>query len=198
MLRVALTGGIATGKSYCLRRFASLGVPVVDADALARDVVAPGTPGLDAVIARFGRGVLTPDGFLDRPALGRIVFGDARARAALEAIIHPEVYRRIRDWFANLPLATRVAVADIPLVFETGQDHEFDRVIVAACDAEEQVRRVKARDGLTDTEARARLWAQWPIEEKINRATAVIWTDRGFAETDRQVSEIHDRLIADA
>jgi dephospho-CoA kinase len=198
MLRVALTGGIATGKSYCLRRFASHGMPVIDADALAREVVTPGSSGLDAVVARFGRGVLTPEGFLDRPALGRIVFGDAKARAALEAIIHPEVYRRIREWFATLPLTTKIAVADIPLVFETGQDHEFDRVIVAACDAEEQVRRVMARDGLSDADARARLWAQWPIEEKINRATSVIWTDRGFPETDRQVREILDGLLSDA
>jgi dephospho-CoA kinase len=196
VLRVALTGGIATGKSYCLRRFASHGVPVIDADAIARDVVTPGSPGLDAVVGRFGRGVLTADGFLDRPALGRIVFGDARARAALEAIIHPEVYRRIREWYAGLPLSTKVAVADIPLVFETGLDHEFDRVIVAACDPQEQVRRVMARDGLSDQEARARLWAQWPIEEKIDRATAVIWTDRGFAETDRQVNEILEVLNA--
>jgi dephospho-CoA kinase len=196
VLRVALTGGIATGKSYCLRRFASHGVPVIDADAIARDVVTPGSPGLDAVVARFGRGVLTADGLLDRPALGRIVFGDARARAALEAIIHPEVYLRIREWYAGLSLSTRVAVADIPLVFETGQDHEFDRVIVAACDPQEQVRRVMARDNLSDQEARARLWAQWPIDEKINRATSVIWTDRGFAETDRQVDEIFEVLIA--
>jgi dephospho-CoA kinase len=195
VLRVALTGGIATGKSYCLRRFASHDIPVIDADALAREAVASGSPGLDAVVARFGRDVLTPDGFLDRPALGRIVFGDLKARAALEAIIHPEVYRRIRDWFANLPVNARLAIADIPLVFETGQDHEFDRVIVAACDPEEQVRRVMGRDGLSDADARARLWAQWPIEEKINRATSVIWTDRGFAETDRQVGEILDALL---
>jgi dephospho-CoA kinase len=196
VLRVALTGGIATGKSYCLRRFASRGVPVVDADAMAREVVTPGSPGLDAIVARFGRGVLTPDGFLDRPGLGRIVFSDAKARAALEAIVHPEVYRRIREWFASLPLSAKVAIADIPLVFETGQDHEFDRVIVAACDAEEQVRRVMARDGLSDQDARARLWAQWPIDEKVNRASSVIWTDRGFAETDRQVNEILDGLNA--
>ena len=96
MLRVALTGGIATGKSYCLERFAARGVPTIDADLLAREAVAPGTPGLSAIAARFGTGLLAPDGTLDRPALGRIVFGDMKARAALEAIIHPEVYRRIR------------------------------------------------------------------------------------------------------
>ena len=194
MLRVALTGGIATGKSYCLARFAALGVPTIDADILAREAVAPGTPGLAAVAARFGPGVLAADGTLDRPGLGRIVFGDAKARAALEAILHPDVYRRIRDWFANLPAGTRVAMADIPLVFETGHNHDFDEVVVAACHPEEQVRRVMARDHLTDADARARLAAQWPIAEKVKRADRVIWTDRGFAETNRQVAEAYDSL----
>jgi len=196
VLRVALTGGIATGKSYCLARFATHGVPTIDADILARDAVAAGTPGLAAVAARFGPGVLAADGTLDRPALGRIVFADAKARAALEAILHPDVYRRIREWFANLPAGTRVAIADIPLVFETGHNHDFDEVVVAACHPEEQVRRVMARDRLSDADARARLAAQWPIEEKVRRANRVIWTDRGFAETDRQVADVYDRLVS--
>jgi len=196
MLRVALTGGIATGKSHCLAHFAELGVPVVDADKLAREAVVPGSAGLRAIVERFGADVLAPDGSLDRPALGRIVFDDARARAALEAIVHPEVYRHIREWFANLPAATRVAMADIPLVFETGHNHDFDAVIVAACEPAEQVRRVIARDGLPEREARARLAAQWPIEEKVKRATHVIWTDRGFAETDRQIRGTYELLVA--
>jgi dephospho-CoA kinase len=141
--------------------------------------------------------VLAADGTLDRPALGRLVFADMKARAALEAIIHPEVYRRIREWFANLPPGTRIAIADIPLVFETGHNHDFDEVVVAACDSEEQVRRVMTRDNLSDAEARARLAAQWPIEEKVKRADRVIWTDRGFAATDRQVSEVYDLLRSD-
>jgi dephospho-CoA kinase len=197
VLRVALTGGIGTGKSYCLERFAARGVPVIDADVLAREAVAPGTPGLAAIAARFGPGVIAADGTLDRPALGRLVFGDTKARAALEAIVHPEVYRRIREWFANLSPGTRVAMADIPLLFETGHNHDFDQVVVAACDPEEQVRRVMARDDLTDAEARARLAAQWPIEEKVKRADHVIWTDRGFAETDRQVHGAYDSLLSD-
>ena len=194
MLRVALTGGIATGKSYCLQHFAELGVPVADADKLARQAVQPGSAGLRAVVERFGPEVLAADGSLDRPALARIVFDDSRSRAALEAIIHPEVYRHIREWFANLPASTRVAIADIPLVFETGHNHDFDAVIVAACQPDEQLRRVMARDNLTDREARVRLAAQWPIEEKVKRAQHVIWTDRGFAETDRQVASILDVL----
>jgi dephospho-CoA kinase len=195
VLRVALTGGIGTGKSYCLQRFASHGVATIDADLLARDALAPGTPGLAAVAARFGARVLAADGTLDRPALGRIVFGDGKARAALEEIVHPEVYRHIREWFANLPAGTKVAMADIPLLFETGHNHDFDDVVVAACDPEEQVRRVTARDALSDADARARLAAQWPIDEKVRRATHVIWTDRGFPETDRQVGDVYDSLV---
>src|SRR5512134_3929969 len=103
MMRAALTGGIATGKSSCLASFASLGAATVDADVLARDAVASGSPGLERVRARFGDAVIRPDGSLDRPALGRIVFSDRAARADLEAIVHPEVYRRIREWSANLP-----------------------------------------------------------------------------------------------
>jgi len=194
VLRVALTGGIATGKSYCLARFAALRVPVIDADALAREAVAPGTAGLRAVAARFGAGVLNADGSLDRSGLGRIVFADPRARAALEAIVHPEVYRRIQEWFANLRVAARFAIADIPLVFETGHNHDYDQVVVAACHPDEQLRRMMARDRLDDRQARARIAAQWPIADKVQRADRVIWTDRGFAETDRQVRDLYELL----
>jgi dephospho-CoA kinase len=194
MRRVALTGGIATGKSYCLLRLGALGAATIDADRLAREAVAPETPGLAAVIDHFGARMLRPDGTLDRAALGRVVFADPRARAALEAIIHPDVRRRIRDWSAALPPDTRVAVADIPLLFETGQEHDFERVVVAACPREEQLHRVMARDGLPAGDARARLLAQWPIEEKVKRADDVVWTDRSFADTDRQVQELFERI----
>ena len=193
MVLAALTGGIATGKSYCVGRFAALGAQVIEADRLAREAVAPGTPGLAAVGSRF-RGVVRADGSLDRQALGRIVFTDARARADLEAIVHPEVYRRIREWSVNLPAATGLAIADIPLLFETGHEHDFDAVIVCACSPDEQVRRVIARDGLTEREARFRIAAQWPIEEKVRRADYVIRTDGDFAETDRQVAAVVRRL----
>jgi dephospho-CoA kinase len=197
MLRVALTGGIGTGKSYCLSRFAALGVPVADADHLAREAVAPGSGGLAAVVDRFGPGMLLPDGSLDRQALGQLVFRDDAARAHLESIIHPEVYRRIRAWAANLPPGTPVAVADVPLLFETGHQHDFDRVIVCACDPSVQIARVVARDGLSDADARARLEAQWPIAEKAARADYVIRTDTTFADTDAQVRTILERLKAE-
>jgi dephospho-CoA kinase len=194
MIRAALTGGIATGKSHCLGRFAARGVPVIDADQLAREAVAPGTPGLRAVAERFGSHLIKPDGTLDRAALGGIVFSDRGARAALEAIIHPEVRRRIREWFAQLPHETRLAIADIPLLFETGQEHDFDRVIVCVCDPFEQVRRVMARDGLSEEDARKRLAAQWPIDEKAARAHYVIRTDGTHADTDAQIAVVLETL----
>ena len=132
---------------------------------------------------------------MDRAALGRIVFADRVARAELEAIIHPEVYRRISEWFANLPAGTRVAIADIPLLFETGQHHDFDVVIVCACSPAEQLRRLMARDRLSEAAARARLDAQWPIEEKVARATIVIRTDAGFVETDHAVTRVYGQLV---
>jgi len=197
MLRVGLTGGIATGKSYCLARFATLGVPVVDADLLARDAVAPGSRALADVATRFGASILLPDGSLDRAALGRIVFTDRAARTDLEAIVHPEVYRRIGEWFAARPPATRLAIADIPLLFETGHEHDFERVIVAACDPQQQLRRLMQRDSLSEADARARLNAQWPIEEKVARADYVIRTDGSVADTDSQVRTVYEMLNAE-
>ena len=197
MLRVALTGGIATGKSYCLGQFASHGAAVIDADLLAREAVAPGSRALDAVAARFGPSVLLPDGALNRAALGRIVFRNGAARADLEAIVHPEVYRRISEWFAMLPPRTRLAIADIPLLFETGHTHDFDRVVVVACDPREQLRRLMTRDGLAESDARARLDAQWPIEEKEARADFVIRTDGTVADTDAQVKTVYELLIVE-
>lgn len=194
MLRAGLTGGIATGKSFCLGRFAQLGVPVIDADAIAREVVTPGSPALATIAARFGPSVIATDGTLDRPALASIVFSDRTARADLESVIHPEVYRRINEWFANQPAGTAVAIADIPLLFETGHEHDFDRVVVCACEPFEQLRRLVERDGLSEEAARARLAAQWPIGEKVARADYVIRTDGTFDSTEAQVREVFEAL----
>ena len=194
MVRAALTGGIATGKSFCLAAFAALGAATIDADLLAREVVAPGSPGLSRVTARFGSSIVRPDGTLDRPALGRIVFTDRAARADLEAIIHPAVYSRIREWSANLPAGTRIAIADIPLLFETGQEHQFDTVIVCACEPAEQIRRIQVRDRLSEAEARDRLNAQWPIAEKVMRADHVIRTDGSMDDTREQVRRAYEKL----
>jgi dephospho-CoA kinase len=198
MLRAALTGGIATGKSFCLSRFAALGAAVIDADDLAHESVANGSNGLREVVKRFGPDVLLPGGGLDRKALGRIVFSDASARADLEAIVHPIVYRQIDQWFADLPAGTRVALADIPLLFETGHEHDFERVVVCACDPGEQLRRIMSRDRLDAGEARARIAAQWPIAEKTRRADYVILTDWTFPETEAQVRKVFEIMAAQA
>ena len=194
MVRVALTGGIATGKSTVLDLLQARGLPTIDADALARQALAPGTPGQAAVVERFGPAVLGPAGAIDRAALAGIVFADQAARADLEAIVHPAVYATIERWFAELPARTPVAVADIPLLFETGRQGEFARVVVVACAPEDQVRRVMTRDGLSEADARARVAAQWPIDRKVALADDVIWTTGTMEETERQVDAFIRRL----
>ena len=191
-LRVALTGGIATGKSHCLSQFARLGAAVVDADELARKVVEPDSPGFKLVIARFGREYVRADGTLDRQRLGSLVFADDRARADLEAIVHPAVYAAIEAWFAIHRRG--VAIADIPLLYETGREHDFDRVVVAACSPELQLQRLTARNRLSADEAQRRIAAQMPIDEKRKRADFVIDTSGSFEETNAQVLEVWDRL----
>ncbi|MEQ1574997.1 MAG: dephospho-CoA kinase [Vicinamibacterales bacterium] len=197
MRRVALTGGIATGKSHVRRRFESLGVSTLDADTLARDAVAPGTPGLDAVVRRFGAGIIDPAGSLDRGKLGALVFADTEARASLEDIIHPVVRRATDEWFRSLdPKTHPFAIADIPLLYEVGRDKDFDAVIVTACEPATQVRRIVERDGLSEAAARQRLAAQLPIEEKVRRADFVIRTDGTFEETEARVRDTFSRLLA--
>ena len=196
MRRVALTGGIGTGKSYVTARLREAGVPVVDADVLARQAVAPDSPGLAAVVTRFGADILTRQGLLDRARLGEIVFRDEAARRDLEAIVHPVVRVATEHFFAQLPPDTPCAVADIPLLYETGRDRQFDAVIVVACDRATQVERVVARDGLSRAEAERRVAAQWPIAEKVARADYVIRTDGTFAETDEQVDRLLEKLDA--
>ena len=194
--RIALTGGIATGKSHVRARFEALGVATIDSDVLARAAVAPGTPGLAAVVHRFGRDVLDAGGALDRQTLGAIVFADPDARKALEAIVHPYVRSATDRWFASLdPARHAFAIADIPLLYEVGRERDFDVVIVVACTPETQLRRVMHRDGLPEDEARRRIAAQLPIEMKVRRADYVIHTDGPYAETDGQVREALHKLV---
>jgi dephospho-CoA kinase len=190
MRRIGLTGGIATGKSYVVARMREAGVRVIDADVLAREAVAPGSEGLAAVVKRFGGDILTPEGSLDRARLGDIVFQDLAARRDLETIVHPFVRTRIGAFFRELPEGVPFAVADIPLLYETGAQGQFDKVIVVACARETQVQRIMARDGLPRVEAERRLAAQLPIAAKIARADRVITTDGSKAETDAQVTNL--------
>jgi dephospho-CoA kinase len=199
---VALTGGIASGKSTCLRRFADFGVPTLDADAVARQAVARGTPALEAIVRRFGPDILRQSGDLDRESLGRLVFADANARHELEAIVHPAVYERISAWFDSWSRAQQepgtsapgLAVADIPLLYESGREGDMDCVIVAVCRPEQQLARLVARDGLTVDQARQRIAAQLPMAIKAERADYVIDTSGTLEDTDRQVTELWERL----
>jgi dephospho-CoA kinase len=196
MLKVALTGGIATGKTYVREKFESLGVPTIDADVLARDAVRPSSPTLQLVVDRFGRGILLPDGTLDRTALAAIIFADDQARKDLEAIIHPTVYTAIAAWLLRLAQkgAPPIAVADIPLLYETASAGQFDRVVVSWCTEDKQIQRVVQRDGLTEADVRQRLAAQIPIKEKVRRADYVIDTNGSFENTERQVVDVLRQL----
>jgi len=191
---VGLTGGIATGKSTAARFFAEAGAVVIDADLLARRVVAPGSPCLEEIRREFGERVLRPDGSLDREGLGAIVFSDARRRARLNALVHPrvaaEAEREIQAAHARDPEA--LIVYDVPLLFEGGMEGRFDRVVVVYVPREEQLRRLRLRDGISEEEAEARLRSQLDIEEKARRADEVLDNTGSVESLGRQVVELID------
>lgn len=194
-LVVALTGGIGSGKSTVARLLAARGAEVIDADQLAREAVAPGSPALTELTRAFGPEILTPDGALDRAQVGARVFSDPEARARLEAIVHPEVRRlsaeRIQDALAR---GVPVVIYDVPLLYETGLEAGFPLVIVV--DAPESVRaaRVEARSGLSAAEVRARMDAQLPLAEKAQRADFVVDNGGRLDETERQVDALYQEL----
>jgi dephospho-CoA kinase len=188
MLRVGLTGGIATGKTRALTRFAAAGFRTLDLDRVSREVMAPGGSAYADVVEAFGRGILAADGSVDRRALGHVVFADAAARRRLERIVHP----RIREAEAALLSAGGgpVAVVDAALLVETGTHLRFDRLVVVYCDPQEQLCRLMARDGITERAARARIDAQMPGEQKRGFAHFVIDTSDSLAATDSRADEV--------
>jgi dephospho-CoA kinase len=191
MLKVALTGGIATGKSYVLAQLAERGIPTIDADAVVHQALGPNTPTAHAIAAQFGTEFLTPDGSIDRALLATRVFAHPPSRRQLEAIVHPVVYETIRAWFGTLDAP--MGVASIPLLYETGRDADFDVVVVTVCPPEMQLQRLRER-GMSVEEARQRIAAQIPAEDKAARGHMTIRTDGTMAETDRQVEELLARL----
>jgi dephospho-CoA kinase len=200
MLRVGLTGGIGSGKSEVSRRLAALGAVVLDADAAAREVVEPGTPGLKRIAETFGPAVLRPDGALDRARLAEIVFADDAARARLNAIVHPLVHEHMR---AAEQAAVRaggddiVIVHAVPLLAEGGRAGEFDLVIVLDLPSETQVERLAAR-GMPEEQARARMAAQASREQRLAIADIVIDNSGTLADLDHRVSEVWADLKARA
>ncbi|WP_110238631.1 dephospho-CoA kinase [Nocardioides gilvus] len=196
-IRVGLTGGVASGKSTVSARLAELGAVVVDADLLARAVVGPGTPGLAAVVEEFGEGVLTPEGLLDRPALGSLVFADESRRKALEAILHPLIRAAGAELEAAAPEGA-VVVHDIPLLAETGQAGAFDAVVVVDVPVEVQIQRMVEQRGMSLADARARVAAQASREERLAIADFVIDNTGDLGALEARVDEIHEALRARA
>jgi dephospho-CoA kinase len=197
MLRIALTGGIATGKSHVLEQFRRRGVPCLDTDELAHGVTAAGTEATAAIAARFGSDILAPDGSVNRAKLGPIVFADAAARKELEAIVHPAVYRAVAAGLRAFELLDEypIAIVDVPLLYETGAEKQFDRVVATICPPDVQRARLVDR-GMTEEAARQRIAAQWPTDQKAARADFVIRTDGTFDETDRYVEDVLAALLA--
>jgi len=196
-VRVGLTGGIASGKSSVSAILAELGAVVIDADLIAREVVARGTPGLAAVVAEFGPELLTPEGDLDRPAMGALVFGDADARKRLEAIIHPLVHARSAELEAEAG-DHAVVVHDIPLLAEVGRAGSFDEVVVVDAPADLQVTRMVEDRGWTREDAESRIAAQARREDRLAIATHVIDNTGTFADLRARVEEIYADLAARA
>lgn len=194
---VGLTGGIGSGKSTVARFFAELGVPVVDADQVARDVVEPGSDGLTAVVGVFGEEILDDQGRLDRAELGRRVFGDEEARAQLEAILHPRIAAASMEKLLALSREGHpYAIYEAALLVEKGTHRTMGALVVVAVAPQTQIARVRARDDLDEAGARARLAAQLPLEEKIAVADFVIRNDGALEETREQTRAVHEALLS--
>ncbi|HEX3930579.1 MAG TPA: dephospho-CoA kinase [Nocardioides sp.] len=194
-MRVGLTGGVASGKSTVSALLGRLGAVVIDADVLAREVVAPGTPGLERIVAVFGPQMLDADGALDRARLGALVFADPARRAELEAVIHPRVRARAADLERDAPPGALV-VHDIPLLVETGQAADFDAVLVVDLPVEEQVARAMRDRGWSEDEARARVSAQASRGERLDAATHVIDNSGTLEDLRQRVAEVFEELVS--
>ncbi|MHA6512214.1 dephospho-CoA kinase [Tessaracoccus sp. Z1128] len=195
MARIALTGGIASGKSMVADELARLGAVVVDADLIAREVVEPGSEGLRRIVERFGAGMLRPDGTLDRAQLGDLIFADDEAREDLNAIVHPLVRARSDELVAAAPPGS-VAVQVIPLLVETGLDKAFDHIIVVDVPTETQVRRLMNRNDLGPDQARARVRVQASRADRRAAADWVIDNSGDQAATVAQVEALWPSLVA--
>ena len=198
MRLIGLTGGIATGKSTVAGLLAGRGAVIVDADTLAREVVEPGSPALAEIAAGFGDSVLTPDGALDRAALGAVVFADPAQRRRLEAITHPRIAALMGERIAaGLASEAPLVVADIPLLFEGDRVGLVEGVLLVDAPEEVQLRRLMLRDGIDEAAARDRVAAQMPLAEKRRRATWVIDNSGTPKDTAAQVASWWERWVGD-
>jgi len=193
VFRVGLTGGIASGKSTAAKFFGALGVPILDSDQVARDVVEPGQPPLERLVQRFGASILTPDGHLDRPALRDIIFSDPKARADLEELTHPAIGAAMEARSASAGGPYQILV--IPLLVEKNLRSHVDRVLVVDCAEELQLRRLRARDRCTARQAQAILDAQASRAVRLKAADDVITNDADMSAVQRQVETLHTRYL---
>jgi dephospho-CoA kinase len=196
MLKVGLTGGIATGKSYVLGVLRELGCEVIDADTLAHQAIEPGKPAYQDIVAEFGPEVLHEDGTINRAALGALVFTDADKRARLNAIVHPRVFESQAAWLAEVAARDphAIAVVDAALMVETGSYKRFDKLVVVYCEPQLQLERLMARNNLSREQTEARIKAQLPSEEKLKVADYVINTSLSFEDTRHQVEALYRQL----
>jgi dephospho-CoA kinase len=197
MLHVGLTGNIASGKSHAALLFAELGAHIIDADRIAHDLLVQGSRIHEKVVATFGNRILAPDGSIDRRKLGEIVFRDSAKRILLNSIVHPdvreEIVRRMREYERNSPHG--IVIVDAALLIESGSHKRYDRLIVVTCDPNLQLSRIINRDGLTLEQAKARMAAQMPVEEKLRLADYTIDTSGTLNETREQVEAIYRDLV---
>jgi dephospho-CoA kinase len=193
---IGLTGGIASGKSEVAHRLVERGMELVDADEIAREIILPGTAAWREIIEHFGREVLDEDGFVDRPKLGRIVFGNADKRALLNEITHPRVVKEIADRLEVLAAFDVPIVLDVPLLVEADVQRGYDAVLVVATRPETQLRRLVEERDMTEDEARARIAAQAPLEAKLEIATHVIWNEGTLEELRAETDRVGDELLA--
>lgn len=192
---VGLTGGIATGKSTAARILSALGAQVIDADAIAREIVSPGQPALAEIVQAFGREMLQPDGTLDRKRMGAIIFTDAAKRRALNAITHPRIAAEMLARLARLrDEGAPVAVYEAALLVENGVHRGLEGLIVTTCDEATQLRRLIERDGYSEADARARIAAQASPAEKLAAATWVVDTSGPLADTKERISRIWEEI----
>jgi dephospho-CoA kinase len=191
LTKVSLTGGIATGKSTVSHRWQQAGAAVVDSDELAHRTLDPDTPTWEAVVRTFGKDILNADRTVNRPKLAEIVFGDEQKRLALNAIVHPAVLGMWEHELAKLAREgeTQVAVVSVPLLYEVGLEKQFDCIVVVGCAEQTQLARLAAK-GMSEAQARARIRAQWPLQQKMDRADLVIWNDGSLEVLDRQADII--------
>ncbi len=200
MLKVGLTGGLASGKTYVSKLLEEHGCHVVHADRLGHEVLLPQGEAYPAVVQEFGCDILGPDGCIDRKLLGKLVFADASRLETLNALVHPHVFRREREFFeqVNAKDPAGIAIVEAAIMIEVGSYKHYDRLLVTYCTPEQQIERFREREGASEAEARARLDRQMPLDAKRKFADYVIDTSGTKAGTAQQVEEVYRKLKEEA